>query len=97
MPEFYEHQKPNERVLYVAQVRLKEIKDRIEQLRVEEKTWKTIIKRFEPLVCPDCAGEGHVMKLIKGCECDGPRMHTCDTCGGSGKPPNSVLDRIDSV
>lgn len=86
MPTIYAHQKPNNRMLNFAAGRRKEIADAIEQLKLEDKLMEQIIDRFKELVCVKCGGAGNYMALIEGCECDGPRQHTCEVCKGSGKP-----------
>lgn len=89
MPTIYGYQKPDRRVLNFAYGRQQEIKKQIEQLQLEHDLMQRILDQFDPLVCPTCKGEGSVMRPIPGCECDGPRMHTCDTCAGTGKPSNA--------
>jgi len=84
MPEIYEHQIPHRRMLNFAYGRICEIDEQVKQLQLEKELMQTILEKFEPLVCPDCMGDGHIMKPIKGCELDGPRLHHCETCDGKG-------------
>lgn len=86
MPTIYSHQKPNNRILDWAYNRQHEIDKLIEQLQLERDLMQMILDKFDPLVCPTCKGSGHVMRPIPGCEYDGPRMHKCDTCNGTGEP-----------
>lgn len=84
MPEIYEHQIPYRRMINFADVRIREINKQLKQLQLEKQLMQMIFEKFEPLVCPDCMGEGHIMKPIPGCEIDGPRLHHCETCDGKG-------------
>lgn len=93
MPKIYKHQQPNRRVIVFARARQAEIENEIEQLQLEHELMQKILNEFEPSVCPACKGEGSVMRLIEGCECDGPRQHTCEKCNGTGKPTNNEKDK----
>ena len=85
IPSIYSHQKPNNRVINFAYNRQLEIKNEREQLDLEYELMQMIIDQFKTLVCRGCYGAGTVMRVIEGCECDGPRLHTCDRCGGTGE------------
>lgn len=86
MPRIYEHEHPIRRTLGFALGRRREIKEQMEQLRLEDSIMVSVIEKFTPLLCPTCNGEQYVMIPIPGCECDGPRMHTCPACKGTGLP-----------
>lgn len=86
MTRIYAHKKPNDRMLSWARGRRDEIKEAIQQLQLEDGLMVQIIGKFEKDVCSVCQGEGSVMRPIPGCECDGPRMHRCDACKGTGEP-----------
>jgi len=77
---------PHYEVLCFSGSRVKEIDREIDRLKNEKAIHEKIIAQFEPLVCQTCYGEGYVMRPVKGCECDGPRMHVCHTCSGGEKP-----------
>ncbi|MCK5020040.1 MAG: hypothetical protein KAS32_23505 [Candidatus Peribacteraceae bacterium] len=85
MPTIYEHEIPNRRVITFARVRINEISKQIHQLQLEREIMEMIDDKFNPLVCQTCHGEGHIMKVIEGNECDGPRMHSCKDCNGKGE------------
>ena len=85
MPIIYKHVIPERRILNFAYIRQKEIDEQVEQLQLERELMQMILDKFDTCVCPDCKGAGHIMKPIPGCECDGPRMHTCEACQGKGK------------
>lgn len=91
MPTIYEHHKPNYRLYAFARGRMAEIDKQIRQLKLERGLMEIVVADCKAKVCPDCDGEGIVMKPIKGCECDGPRQHTCETCNGTGGVPAGVL------
>lgn len=88
MPTIYEHQRPKRRIINFTYARTKEIDKQIEQLQLERDLMQEILDKYEPLVCQDCLGEGSIMKPIEGCECDGPRLHQCETCKGTGELVN---------
>jgi DnaJ-class molecular chaperone len=90
MPTIYGHLKPNYRLFHWARSRQDEIKKEIDQLNLETGLLDQVVADCKEKVCPTCMGEGVVMKPIPGCECDGPRQHTCDTCKGSGTPVAST-------
>lgn len=85
MPKIYDHQNQNTIVLNYASARISEIQDQIRQLQAEHHMYDSIIKRFQDTVCSSCSGQGIIMRPIPGCECDGPRQHTCGICGGTGQ------------
>lgn len=85
MTYIYEHEIPERRMLNFAHVRQNEIDEQIKQLQMERELMQMILDKFDTTVCPACKGAGHIMKPIPGCECDGPRMHKCEKCGGVGK------------
>lgn len=72
------------RVIRYAGCRIVDIDEQIKQLTLERELMETIVTRFEVDVCPHCYGNGHIMKPIEGCECDGPRMHPCEECNRTG-------------
>lgn len=72
------------RVIGYARSRIHDINEQLEQLALEKELMETIVNRFKGDLCPDCGGNGHIMKPIPGCECDGPRMHMCETCNRTG-------------
>lgn len=85
MSQIYEHQILERQILEFASGRIDEIDFQIEQLQLEKVLMADILDTYKLRVCPDCLGEGHIMKPIPGCECDGPRMHACEVCKGKGK------------
>jgi len=89
MPTIYEHHKPNYRLYAWARGRMDEIDEQMRQLKLERGLMEAIAADCKAKHCPDCDGEGIVMKPIKGCECDGPRQHTCERCNGTGGVPPS--------
>lgn len=86
MPVIYSHQRPTEQLLNWCGSRRVQIDKEIEQLKLEANLMTMIMDKFVADVCNECGGSGHIMKPIPGCECDGPRMHTCDKCKGTGMP-----------
>ena len=84
MPTIYKHHNPDYSTLSFAQARQREINSQIEQLALEKQMWQRIIESTRKNVCPECSGEGVIMKPIEGCEVDGPRMHKCTKCDGTG-------------
>jgi len=85
MPHIYKHEIPERRMLNFAYARKKEINEQIEQLEMERDLMQMIMDKFDPDVCQKCKGAGHTMKPIPGCEYEGPRMHKCERCRGTGK------------
>lgn len=92
MPAIYAHHKPNYRLLHFALSRKSEIKKEVEQLQLEDGLMDQIVAMVKRKACPSCGGECTIMAPIPGCECDGPRMHTCPQCNGSGDPKADLLD-----
>ena len=92
-PEIFSYQRPNLQILNYAAGRMDIIKKEIEQLNLEYAMLERIIAVVEPLVCATCFDAGHVMRLIAGNECDGPRMHECPECKRKGKQPADAADR----
>lgn len=91
MPEIYSHMNPIRRITHFARCRIKEINDQIKQLEMERQIMATTAERFEKELCPDCHGDGHIMKLREGDDPqDGPRMHTCESCKGTGYLPENL-------
>jgi hypothetical protein len=84
MPTIYAHQRPNYRLYTWARERMREIDEQISQLTLERGLMETVAADCKAKHCSDCDGEGIVMKPIPGCECDGPRQHTCERCKGTG-------------
>jgi len=82
--KIFEQFNMSKRIIRYAAFRIKDIDEQTKQLKLEKELMETIISRFETDVCPDCRGDGHIMKPIEGCECDGPRMHSCETCNRTG-------------
>lgn len=93
MPTIYSHQKPNYRLYTWARERMREIDEQAEQLKLERGLMETIAADCKAKHCPECDGEGIVMKPIKGCECDGPRQHTCERCNGTGGVTGTLKDK----
>lgn len=90
MATIYSHHKPNYRMQSWAYARRTEVRKAIEQLQLEEELMTRIIADYAAKACPVCLGAGNVMKPIAGCECDGPRQHTCEMCKGTGEPQSSA-------
>ena len=90
MATIFNHQKMPYRLVNWARLRKKELGEQIAQLQLESELMAATIARFEGDLCGDCGGAGNVMKPIKGCECDGPRQHTCETCKGTGRACHST-------
>jgi hypothetical protein len=82
--------KPNARMLSWASQRRYELQKQIEAFKEEDGLMAELEAKYKTLNCPACYGEGTVMRLIKGCECDGPRSHQCDACGGTGEPSSPM-------
>jgi DnaJ-class molecular chaperone len=85
MATIYAHHKPNYRMGAWAYSRRAEIREAVAQLQLEEALMTRIIADYAAKSCPACLGAGNVMKPIPGCECDGPRQHTCELCNGTGE------------
>ena len=94
MSEIFEHMNKPRRVPHFAGCRITEIDKQIEQLTLERELMLMIHEKFEVELCPYCGGDGHIMKPIKGCECDGPRMHSCEVCNGTGKINNELKAEV---
>jgi len=60
------------------------IEKTVKELTAEKSALEFAREKLELLVCKSCRGSGNVMRLIKGCECDGPRQQTCPDCYGTG-------------
>ena len=84
MATIYRYMKPEARAIDYPGRRISEIDEQISQLTLEREMMVDIRNLYSALVCRMCAGQGHIMKPVEGCECDGPRMHPCPACS-SGK------------
>ncbi len=94
MANVYTYLKPNARMLSWANQRRYEIKKQIEALKEEDGLMAELEAKYKTLNCQTCYGEGTVMRLIEGCESDGPRSHKCDTCGGTGDPKATSVGKL---
>lgn len=92
MASVYTYLKPNARALSWLEQRRYELRKQIEALEQEHALMTDMAKLYAARNCKVCGGEGTVMRLIEGCECDGPRSHKCEACKGTGEP-SSVSEK----
>jgi len=85
MTEIYKHESQNRRILSYVANRMSEIDKAIEQMQMEKDLLGKILDTFKTQVCIYCCGASYIMEYEAGCEVDGPRMHTCVQCNGSGE------------
>jgi len=81
----YKHENQNRRILSYTADRMSEIDKAIEQMELEKDLLAKILDTFKTQVCTNCCGAGYTMEFEAGCEVDGPRMHTCVECIGTGE------------
>lgn len=96
MATLYRHMTPEARTIDYAAQRMREIDNQIEQLNLERAMFSSIRTTYSAMVCLTCAGQGHIMKTLEGCECDGPRQHPCPSCQGAGDNTRAAAMKVSS-
>jgi DnaJ-class molecular chaperone len=88
-PHIYEHVKTDFQTVSFAEVRINQIETDIEQLNLEKKMWRRILKLVEANTCSACAGSGEVGYYPDGMQ-GGMRFMECNTCKGTGQNKNKT-------